>query len=71
MAKTPMTIEIKTNKYHLNILYNNSIMTETNNESKRGPGRPKKYFTEEERKQADKRYVEKMHGEQLMSLQHL
>ena len=36
-------------------------MTQTNNiekpKPKRGPGRPKKYFTDEERKQADKRYV--------------
>ena len=32
-------------------------MTETNNKPKRGHGRLKKYFTDEERKQADKRYV--------------
>ena len=34
-------------------------MTETINQPKRGHGRPKKYFTDEERKQADKRYVKK------------
>ena len=44
--------------YHFNIiLYNNIILTETNNKPKRDRGRPKKYFTDEERKQADKRYV--------------
>ena len=32
-------------------------MTETNNKPKRRRGRPKKYFTDEERKQADKGYV--------------
>ena len=34
-------------------------MTETNNivQPKRCRGRPKKYFTDEERKQADKQYV--------------
>ena len=30
-------------------------MTETINKPKRGRGRPKKYFTDEDRKQADKR----------------
>ena len=29
-------------------------MTEPNNKPKHGHGRPKKYFTDEERKQADK-----------------
>ena len=32
-------------------------MTETVDKPKRGRGRPKKYHTEEEKKQADKRYV--------------
>ena len=32
-------------------------MTETNNKPKLGCGKPKNYFTDEERKQADKRYV--------------
>ena len=32
-------------------------MTQTVDKPKRGPGRPKKYFTDKERKQADKRYV--------------
>ena len=34
-------------------------MTQTVDKPKRGPRRPKKYFTDEEREQADKRYVKK------------
>ena len=33
-------------------------MAQTVDKPKRGSGRPKKYFTDEKRKQADKRYVE-------------
>ena len=48
-------------KYYFIYIYIYIIMTETNNivQPKQGRGRPKKYFTEEERKHANNRYTKK------------